>query len=97
LGRARPKPRPSRHSKIRYECNAELNPQADCASGNRRHYTNGITFLDGGVCCLGRVEKFIFFGQPSGRTRITAAMRWKAEHPQSANPEEMAKPLFDAK
>lgn len=25
-------------------------------------------------------EEFIFFDHPSGRTRITAAMRWKAEH-----------------
>ncbi|MGH9545334.1 MAG: M48 family metallopeptidase [Terriglobales bacterium] len=28
----------------------------------------------------GRIEEFIFFDHPSGRTRITAAMRWKAEH-----------------
>jgi STE24 endopeptidase len=28
----------------------------------------------------GPVEEFIFFDHPSGRTRITAAMRWKAEH-----------------
>jgi STE24 endopeptidase len=28
----------------------------------------------------GRLEEFIFFDHPSGRTRITAAMRWKAEH-----------------
>ena len=45
----------------------------------------------------GPVEEFIFFDHPSGRTRITAAMRWKAEHLQSASPEEMARPLFDAK
>ena len=45
----------------------------------------------------GPVEEFIFFDHPSGRTRITAAMRWKAEHPQSANAEEMARPLFTAK
>src|SRR5436190_12296589 len=32
----------------------------------------------------GPVEEFIFFDHPSGRTRITAAMRWKAEHPQSS-------------
>jgi STE24 endopeptidase len=44
----------------------------------------------------GPVEEFIFFDHPSGRTRITAAMRWKAEHAQSANPEEMARPLFNA-
>jgi STE24 endopeptidase len=28
----------------------------------------------------GPVEEFCFFDHPSGRTRITAAMRWKAEH-----------------
>jgi Zn-dependent protease with chaperone function len=28
----------------------------------------------------GRLEEIIFFDHPSGRTRITAAMRWKAEH-----------------
>jgi STE24 endopeptidase len=32
----------------------------------------------------GPVEEFIFFDHPSGRTRITAAMRWKAEHLQPA-------------
>jgi STE24 endopeptidase len=42
-------------------------------------------------------EEFIFFDHPSGRTRITAAMRWKAEHPETASPEEMARPLFEAK
>jgi STE24 endopeptidase len=40
------------------------------------------------------VEEFIFFDHPSGRTRITAAMRWKAEHPQSANKEELTRPIF---
>jgi STE24 endopeptidase len=45
----------------------------------------------------GPIEEFIFFDHPSGRTRITAAMRWKAEHPQSASPEELARPLFNAK
>jgi len=45
----------------------------------------------------GPVEQFVFYDHPSGRTRITAAMRWKAEHPQSANQEEMAKPLFEGK
>jgi STE24 endopeptidase len=37
----------------------------------------------------GPVEEFIFFDHPSGRTRITAAMRWKAEHlrPTLARPE----------
>jgi STE24 endopeptidase len=43
----------------------------------------------------GPVEEFIFFDHPSGRTRITAAMRWKAEHPQSANKEELARPIFN--
>ena len=42
----------------------------------------------------GPVEEFLFFDHPSGRTRITAAMRWKAEHPESANPDEVARPLF---
>jgi STE24 endopeptidase len=42
------------------------------------------------------VEEFIFFDHPSGRTRITAAMRWKAEHPESASPEEVARPVFNA-
>ena len=28
----------------------------------------------------GPIEEFIFFDHPSGRTRITAAMQWKAEH-----------------
>jgi STE24 endopeptidase len=28
----------------------------------------------------GPLEEFIFFDHPSGRTRITAAMHWKAEH-----------------
>jgi STE24 endopeptidase len=44
----------------------------------------------------GPVEEFLFYDHPSGRTRITAAMRWKAEHPQLASPEEMARPLFGA-
>jgi STE24 endopeptidase len=44
----------------------------------------------------GPVEEFIFFDHPSGRTRITAAMRWKAEHPQSASPEEVARPIFNS-
>jgi len=42
----------------------------------------------------GPVEEFIFFDHPSGRTRITAAMRWKAEHPETASPEEMGRALF---
>jgi STE24 endopeptidase len=41
------------------------------------------------------VEEFIFFDHPSGRTRITAAMRWKAENLDTASPEEVARPLFD--
>ena len=43
----------------------------------------------------GPIEEFIFFDHPSGRTRITAAMRWKAEHSESANPEEVARPVFN--
>jgi STE24 endopeptidase len=43
----------------------------------------------------GPVEEFIFFDHPSGRTRITAAMRWKAEHPETASPEELARPIFN--
>ena len=42
----------------------------------------------------GPLEEFVFFDHPSGRTRVTAAMRWKAEHPDSASPEELARPLF---
>ena len=42
----------------------------------------------------GPIEEFLFFDHPSGRTRITAAMRWKAEHPESANPEEVVRPVF---
>ncbi len=45
----------------------------------------------------GPIEEFLFYDHPSGRTRITAAMRWKAEHPQLANADEMARPLFDTK
>jgi len=41
----------------------------------------------------GPVEEFLFYDHPSGRTRITAAMRWKAEHPETASPEEMARRL----
>ncbi len=54
------------------------------------------------ICCLGEyrkmdpgpIEEFVFFDHPSGRTRITAAMRWKAEHPEAASPEELARPMF---
>jgi Zn-dependent protease with chaperone function len=42
------------------------------------------------------LEEVIFFDHPSGRTRITAAMRWKAEHPETASPEEMARPVFNS-
>jgi STE24 endopeptidase len=42
----------------------------------------------------GPVEEFLFYDHPSGRTRITAAMRWKAEHPESANAEELAREVF---
>jgi STE24 endopeptidase len=44
----------------------------------------------------GPIEEFIFFDHPSGRTRITAAMRWRAEHPETASPEEVARPLFNS-
>jgi len=45
----------------------------------------------------GPVEEFIFYDHPSGRTRITAAMRWKAEHPESESAEEMNRMLFQKK
>jgi len=45
----------------------------------------------------GPVEEFVFYDHPSGRTRITAAMRWKAEHPECASAEEMARPMFETK
>ncbi len=45
----------------------------------------------------GPVEEFIFFDHPSGRTRITAAMRWKAEHPEAWSQEEITRQVFDAK
>src|SRR5438105_4437663 len=44
----------------------------------------------------GPIEEFIFFDHPSGRTRITAALRWNAEHPQSDNREEVARPVFSS-
>jgi STE24 endopeptidase len=43
------------------------------------------------------IEEFLFFDHPSGRTRITAAMQWKAENPDTASPEEMARPMFEGK
>jgi len=42
------------------------------------------------------IEEFIFFDHPSGRTRITAAMRWKAENPETSSREEMARSVFHA-
>jgi len=45
----------------------------------------------------GPVEEFIFFDHPSGRTRITAAMRWKAEHPETTSLQELARPLFNTR
>ncbi len=43
----------------------------------------------------GPIEEFIFYDHPSGRTRITAAMRWKAEHPETASAEELNRSLFE--
>jgi STE24 endopeptidase len=45
----------------------------------------------------GPVEEFLFYDHPSGRTRITAAMQWKAENPETANAEEMARVMFEGK
>jgi STE24 endopeptidase len=45
----------------------------------------------------GPLEEFIFYDHPSGRVRITAAMRWKAEHPETASAEEMKRDLFPQK
>lgn len=45
----------------------------------------------------GPIEELIFYDHPSGRTRITAAMRWKAEHPESASLEEMNRQIFQKK
>jgi STE24 endopeptidase len=42
-------------------------------------------------------EEMIFFDHPSGLTRITAAMQWKAEHPETASPEEIVRPMFPEK
>jgi len=42
------------------------------------------------------LEEFIFYDHPSGRTRITAAMRWKAEHLGTTSEEEMDRVLFPA-
>jgi STE24 endopeptidase len=43
------------------------------------------------------IEELLFFDHPSGRTRITAAMQWKAENLETASPEEMARPMFVGK
>jgi len=45
----------------------------------------------------GPLEEFIFYDHPSGRVRITAAMRWKSEHPETASVEEMNRVLFPQK
>ena len=45
----------------------------------------------------GPLEEFIFYDHPSGRTRITAAMRWKAEHPESGSEDEQNRSLFQQK
>ena len=45
----------------------------------------------------GPLEEFIFYDHPSGRTRITAAMRWKAEHPESGSDDEQNRSLFQQK
>jgi STE24 endopeptidase len=45
----------------------------------------------------GPLEEFIFYDHPSGRTRITAAMRWKAEHPESGSDDERNRSLFQQK
>ena len=44
----------------------------------------------------GPIEEFVFFDHPSGRTRITAAMRWKAENLDTASPEEEQRAMFPA-
>jgi STE24 endopeptidase len=43
------------------------------------------------------LEEFIFFDHPSGRTRITAAMQWKAEHPETASEEERERQIFPSR
>jgi STE24 endopeptidase len=45
----------------------------------------------------GPFEEFVFYDHPSGRTRITAAMGWKAEHPESSSLEEMNRLIFEKK
>jgi STE24 endopeptidase len=44
----------------------------------------------------GPLEEIVFYDHPSGRTRITAAMRWKAEHLPAAAPEAAATPARSA-
>jgi STE24 endopeptidase len=44
----------------------------------------------------GPIEEFVFFDHPSGRTRITAAMRWKAENLDTASAEEEQRAMFPA-
>jgi STE24 endopeptidase len=39
----------------------------------------------------GPIEEFVFFDHPSGRTRIYAAMRWKAEHAETWSPSAQAR------
>jgi STE24 endopeptidase len=34
----------------------------------------------------GAIEEWVFFDHPSGRNRIYAAMRWKAENPEASAP-----------
>jgi len=45
----------------------------------------------------GPMEEFLFYDHPSGRVRITAAMRWKAEHPETTSIEEINRELFPQK
>jgi hypothetical protein len=43
------------------------------------------------------VEEFLFYDHPCGRTRIAAAIRRKAEHLDTALPEEVARVMFTPK
>ena len=45
----------------------------------------------------GPVEEFLCYDHPSGRVRITAAMRWKAEHLETTSVEEMNRELLPQK
>jgi len=45
----------------------------------------------------GPAEEFIFCDHPSGGTRITAAMHWEAEYPESASAEKMTRKIFTEK